>query len=288
MREDEETHSLFERLKHFLSAAPQNQEELLKLLREAQARALIDTDTLGMIEAVLLFAKMRVRDIMLPKSQITCIPESATLNEVVAIVSDSGHSRFPVTGENMDEIIGILHAKDLFACQLLNQADFDLSDLLREATVVPESKRLDLLLREFRSNRNHMAVVVDEYGATSGIVTIEDIIEQIVGDIEDEFDVDEDDWIKAHGSTHCIVKGHTPLEVFNERLNAHFSDEVYDTIGGIVMAGFGCLPRRGESIILDGFEFRVISADARRVRLLDCIDRREHPDDARASSEALL
>lgn len=176
--------------------------------------------------------------------------------------------------DNEDDIIGILHAKDLLRFNGQTEDEFDLSDIIRLATFVPESKRLDVLLSEFRNNRNHMALVVDEYGAVSGFVTIEDVIEQIIGDIEDEFDIDEEAYLKAHGDSQYIIKAHMPIDEFNEQLNCHFSDEIYDTIGGIVMAGFGYLPKRGEIITLDQFEFKVINADARRIKLLSCLDKR--------------
>ncbi|KTD36219.1 Mg2+ and Co2+ transporter CorC [Legionella nautarum] len=271
---EEEQGSLFTRLRQFLQVEPQNKEELIGLLRDAHSRALIDSETLGMIEGVIQFTQMRVRDIMLPKKQMTCISQDAELKEVIEIVTSSGHSRFPVTGTHRDEVIGILHAKDLLRFQAEQNSDFDLQDIIRLTTFVPESKRLDLLLSEFRNNRNHMAIVVDEYGAVSGFVTIEDIIEQIIGDIEDEFDIDEEAYIKAHSDHYYIVKAHTPIEEFNEQLHAHFSDENYDTIGGIVMTNFGYLPKRGEVITIDQFEFKVINADARRIKLLACYDKR--------------
>ena len=274
MNKDDESGSLFTRLWQFLQVEPQNREELIGLLRDAYNRSLIDAETLGMIEGVIQFTQMRVRDIMLPKNQMTCIPQNAKLKEIIEIVTQSGHSRFPVTGTHADEIIGILHAKDLLRFQGDQKSDFDLYDILRLTTFVPESKRLDILLSEFRSTRNHMAIVVDEYGAVSGFVTIEDIIEQIVGDIEDEFDIDEEAYIKAHNDKYYIVKAHTPIEEFNEQLHAHFSDKSYDTIGGIVMTNFGYLPKRGEVITIDEFEFKVISADARRIKLLACYDKR--------------
>ncbi len=257
---------------------PQTQNELLHLLRDAQNRALIDAETLSMIEGVILFAKMRVRDIMLPKKQMVCIPEHATLEEVIHLVTDSGHSRFPVLGSMPDEVIGTLHAKDLLRFQGPNPIDFDLTDIIRHATVVPESKRLDVLLSDFRINRNHMAIVVDEYGAVSGFVTLEDVIEQIIGEIADEFDIDEEAYIKAHGDAHYMLKADTPIDEFNQTLNAHLSNEVYDTIGGIVMARFGHLPGRGEQITIEGFQFMIINADARHIKLLECIDKRgENP-----------
>lgn len=274
MNKEEESGSWFVRLKHFIQGEPQNQEELVSLLREAQIRSLINSETLAMIEGAILFSKMRVRDIMLPKNQMVYINQYDEYKDIIQVVTQTGHSRFPVSGENPNEIIGILHAKDLLGHQSGNPDSFDLLDICRQVTFVPESRRLDSLLSEFRSNRNHMAIVVDEYGEVSGFVTIEDIIEQIVGDIEDEFDIDEDAYIKAHDD-HCyIIKAHTPIEEFNEQLNAEFSDETYDTIGGIVMNNFGYLPTRGEIINIGNFEFKIINADARRIKLLECIDKR--------------
>ncbi len=261
------------RLKQFLQIEPQSKEQLITLLRDAQNRALIDAETLAMIEGVILFSQMKVRDIMLPKKQMACVSEDAELGEVIKIVTQSGHSRFPVT-DNKNDVIGVLHAKDLLRFQAEEDVEFDLQDIVRQATYVPESKRLDILLSEFRSNRNHMAIVVDEYGEVSGFVTLEDIIEQIIGDIEDEFDIDEEAYIKAHGDAHYIIKAHTPIDEFNEQLQTNFSDESYDTIGGIVMTNFGYLPKRGETIVIDQFEFKVINADAMRIKLLECFDLR--------------
>lgn len=274
MSKDDASSSWFSSLKHFLHIEPQNRDELIDLLRDAQSRSLIDTETLNMIEGVIQFAQMRVRDIMLPKKQMTCLSVNDSLASIIETVNSSGHSRFPVTGENKDEIIGILHAKDLLRLRECEDNNFDLDDIIRSAAFVPESKRLDLLLSEFRNNRNHMALVVDEYGTVSGFVTIEDIIEQIIGDIEDEFDVDEETYIKEHANSHFIVKSHTPIEEFNEKMHTDFTDELYDTIGGIVMARFGYLPKRGEVITIEPFEFKVINADARRIKLLSCIDKR--------------
>lgn len=274
MNKDDETHSWFKRLKHFLQGEPQNKEQLITLLRDAHIRSLIDAETLTIIEGAILFAQMKVRDIMLPKKQMTCISQDAELNDIINIVTLSGHSRFPVTGDSLDEIIGILHAKDLLRFQSQDHSSFNLQDIVRQTTFVPESKRLDLLLSEFRSNRNHMAIVVDEYGAVLGFVTLEDIIEQIIGDIEDEFDIDEEAYIKTHTDAHYIIKAHMPIDEFNEQLHAHFSSEAYDTIGGIVMTNFGHLPKRGETITIEQFEFKILNADARRIKLLECFDRR--------------
>ncbi len=274
MNKDDDTLSWFGRLKHFLQIEPQNLEELINLLRHANLKALIDSDTLAMIEGIILLAQMKVRDIMLPKKQMTCLKKDMSMDDALKIVTESGHSRFPVTDTHQQEILGILHAKDLLRFQSQPQNEFNLEDMARQAMFVPESKRLDLLLREFRANRNHMAIVVDEYGETTGFVTLEDIVEQIIGEIEDEFDIDEEISIKRHDHYHYIIKGDTLIEDFNEELDANFSETVYDTMGGIVMASFGCLPKNGESIELHGFEFTVINADARRIKLLECLDKR--------------
>jgi magnesium and cobalt transporter len=274
LNKEEESLTWLARLKQFLQGEPKNQEELVNLLRDAQIRSLINSETLAMIEGALLFSKMRVRDIMLPKNQMVCIKGNEQLRQIIKIVTHTGHSRFPVLNENGDEVIGILHAKDLLRYQDRENDSFDLLDICRQVTFVPESRRLDSLLSEFRSNKNHMAIVVNEYGEVSGFVTIEDIIEQIIGDIEDEFDIDEDAYIKAHDNGHYIVKAHTPIDEFNEQLHTNFSDETYDTIGGIVMNSFGYLPTGGETITIGSLEFRIINADARRIKLLECIKKK--------------
>lgn len=266
--------SWFSRIKQLFNFKPKTKEELIGVLRHAQLQALIDVETLTMIEGVILYSQMKARDVMLPKNQITFISHDQDLHDIIKIVTESGHSRFPVTGENPAEIIGILHAKDLLRFQTQQVDTFDLYDLIRQATFIPESKKLNLLLADFRKNRNHMAIVVDEYGATSGFVTLEDIIEQIIGDIEDEFDIDEESYIKIHGAGHYMIKAHTPIDELNLQLQADFSDEQYDTIGGIVMANFGRLPKRGEIITIDHFEFKIVNADARRIKLLECFDLR--------------
>jgi magnesium and cobalt transporter len=267
------------KLKQYLQGEPQNQEELVSLLRDAQIRALISSDTLAMIEGAIVFSAMRVRDIMLPKNQMVCLSSDDSYASIIQIVTQTGHSRFPVVNANSPEIIGILHAKDLLRFQSENEQDFDLFDICRQVAFIPESKPLDSLLREFRTTRNHMAVVVDEYGEISGFVTIEDVIEQIIGDIEDEFDIDEDAYIKIHDNGHYIIKALTPIEEFNTQIKADFSDASYDTIGGIVMNHFGYLPKRGESISIEGFTFKVINADARKINLLECIDNRDSMDE---------
>ncbi len=275
LNKEEDGGSWFARFKQFLQYEPKNQEELINLLRDAQIRSLINSETLAMIEGSLLISKMRVREIMLPKNQMVCLSQKDDFNHIIQTVTSTGHSRFPVTGDSSDEIIGILHAKDLLRYHQQSLEDFDLPDICRQAPFVPESMPLDTMLREFRSNKNHMAIVVDEYGEVSGFVTIEDVIEQIIGDIEDEFDIDEDAYIKAHGDSQYIIKAHTPIEEFNERLHAQFSDQSYDTIGGIVMNRFGYLPKPGETITIDHFEFKIINSDARRINLMECIDHRK-------------
>ncbi|OGV45013.1 MAG: magnesium/cobalt efflux protein [Legionellales bacterium RIFCSPHIGHO2_12_FULL_42_9] len=275
LNKEDESHSWLMRFKQILQGEPKNKKDLIDLLRDAHDRALIDSETLGMVESVIQLAQLRVRDVMLPKNQMTSVSQDDTLEQVIATVTSSGHSRFPVVGDNPNELTGILHAKDLLRYRMEDAPSFNLHDIIRAATFVPESKRLDLLLREFRSTRNHMALVVDEYGSTSGFITIEDIIEQIIGDIEDEFDIDDETYIKAHGDNHYIVKGHTPISEFNEQLQANFSDQNYDTIGGIVMAQLGYLPECGEVMTIEPFEFKIINADARRIKLMDCFDKRQ-------------
>ncbi|MCX7115922.1 MAG: CBS domain-containing protein [Gammaproteobacteria bacterium] len=261
--------------KNWLHPKPTGQEDLRHYLTHCHEIALINHDTFTMLEGVLEFAPLRVRDILLPKTQMISLAQDATLNDIIQIVSESGHSRFPVTGETSDEIIGILHAKDILRFQTHTPPSFALHDLLRQAFFVPESKRLLTLLGELRKNRTHMAIVVDEYGAISGLVTLEDILEQIIGSIEDEFDVDDEMLIKPHGHGRYTVKGHTPIEVFNEELHTTFSELAFDTIAGIISSALGHLPKRGETLLLNGLQFKIIHADARRIQLLECIDKRQ-------------
>lgn len=272
LNNDDEQSSWLGRIKNFLQTEPQNKDELITLLKDAHGRELIDTESFNMIENIIHFNQLRVRDLMLAKSQMTCLSIDHDLAAMIQIINQSGHSRFPVM--NQDEIIGILHAKDLLRFYHQQPSEINVRDLIRTATFIPESKRIDLLLREFRNSRNHMALVVDEYGIVSGFITIEDIIEQIIGNIEDEFDVDEEMYIKSQGDHYYIVKAHTPIDFFNEQLNANFSDLDYDTIGGIVMTHCGHMPKRGALITIGQFEFKVINADSRRLKLLGCWDKR--------------
>ena len=214
------------------------------------------------------FSEMHVRDIMIPRNQMVVVEENQPLKHIFETVIESGHSRFPAIGDHRDEIIGILHAKDLLKLKINIDEKFDLQDLLRPAVIVPESKRLDVLLKEFRTNRNHMAIVVDEYGSIAGFVTIEDILEQIVGEIEDEFDIDEDAYIKKHSERLYITKGHMPIEEFNAYFDEKFDEHEVDTIAGLVVNAFGYLPKRGETVSIRGYKFKVINADNRRIRLL--------------------
>ena len=241
------------------------------MLRVAKDDKLIKTDSLAMMEGVLQVAEMQVRDIMIPRSQMNVIHENATLQEILPIVSETRHSRYPVVGENRDDIEGIMLAKELLSYSFDENGPqkFDIKDVLRPAYIIPESKRLDILLTEFRSKRNHMAIVVDEYGCVSGLVTIEDVLEQIVGDIEDEFDIDEEESnIKLHSNGEYIIKAQTDIEDFNERLGSDFPDQEFDTIGGLLVNKFGHMPEREETIKMGDFKFTVLNADQRRVHLL--------------------
>ncbi len=252
-----------------LSGEPQNREQLIDLLRDAEKRNLMDAQALAMIEGVLQVGEMQVRDIMVPRAQMVVVKSDSQPDDFIAPVTDSGHSRFPVVGDNRVEVEGILLAKDLIGYYARGEErEFDMDDAMRPAVFIPESKRLNVLLREFRENRNHMAIVVDEYGSVAGLVTIEDVLEQIVGEIDDEHDTEEDSSIRRLGNGEYTVKAITPIEDFNEYFQTDFSDDEFDTIGGVVIKGFGCLPRRGETMRIGGVTFKVLRADKRRVHLL--------------------
>ena len=260
--------SWIDRLTMALLREPQDREQLLAILRDAHRRGLLDSEALAMIEGVLQVSTMRVRDIMVPRSKMVVIEKDANLDEILPIVIESGHSRFPVIGENRDEVVGILMAKDLLPYSFkINDQPLELSAIVRPATYIPESKRLAVLLREFRLTHKHMALIVDEYGGISGLVTIEDVLEEIVGEIEDEYDIDEEPNIKQNTDGTYLVKSLTPIEEFNEYFNADISSEEFDTIGGLIMSKFGYLPKRGDKINLDRYEFRVLNASKRRIRL---------------------
>ncbi len=260
-----------ERIGQLFTSEPKDKKELLQLLREAQQTNLLDRDAVGMIEGVLDVSEMQVRDIMIPRSQMDVIERESSLAELLPVIIDSSHSRLPVIGESKDEVLGIILAKDLLPyAAKSDSADFNLRDLLRPAMVVPESKRLNVMLKEFQTSHNHMAIIVDEYGGVAGLVTIEDVLEQIVGEIEDEHDVDdEDSYILPAGAGHHSVRALTTIEDFNDYFKVNLSDEEFDTIGGLVLNGFGRMPKRGEYVDLEGFRFSVQRADNRRVHLLD-------------------
>ena len=256
-------------LTEFFHADSEESPQLLDLLREAAQRELVDADALNIIYGALQVVDMQARDIMIPRSQMAFVKADARLEEFLPYVIQARHSRFPVVGDSLDDVKGILHAKDILPWLLEDDwDDFDIKDVIRPASVVPESRRLNDLLNEFRSTRNHMAVVIDEYGHVAGVVTIEDVLEQIVGDIEDEHDVDDDSFIKALDDSCYNVKGSTPIEDFNEFFEAAFDDEEFDTIGGIVAKEFGHLPQREETVVIEDYTFKVLNADSRRINLL--------------------
>jgi magnesium and cobalt transporter len=256
--------SLLERISHWLMREPEDREQLIELLHGAYEHNLMDADALAMIEGVLQVSEMRVGEIMIPRAQMDVVDINDPPEVFVPYVIDTAHSRFPVIDKDRDDIIGILLAKDLL--RHYAEADADIRGMLRPAVFIPESKRLNVLLKDFRSNRNHIAIVVNEYGGVSGLVTIEDVLEQIVGDIEDEYDFDEteDNIIPEHEGVFRI-KASTEIEDFNEAVGAQFSDEEFDTVGGLVISRFGHLPKRGESVRFDGFNFSVLRADSRRL-----------------------
>jgi magnesium and cobalt transporter len=267
--ENSSNKSWFDRLSHILHREPQNRQQLMDLLKLASSRDILDAEALMMIEGVLQVSEIQVRDIMIPRSQIVVVDQSAPLKEFLPIIIESQHSRYPVIGENRDEVVGILLAKELLRYTFSGQEDFNIRDILRPAAFVPESKRLNVLLKEFRLNRNHMAIVVDEYGGTSGLITIEDVLEEIVGEIEDEYDIDDiSTYIHKLNDDQYTIKGLTPIEKFNEFFHTHFSDQDFDTIGGLIMQQFGQLPKRGDNIQIENCHFKILHADNRRIRLI--------------------
>jgi len=258
-----------ERLSQAFTGEPSSRTELIELLRSAQHRDLLDVEVLSIIEGALTVSDMQAGEIMIPRSQMTIVRLDMSPEEFLPVIIESGHSRFPVLGDGPDDVVGILMAKDLLPLALQDrQAKFNMRDLLRPCTAIPESKRVNVLLQDFRSTRNHIAIVYDEYGGVSGIVTIEDVLEQIVGDIEDEFDYADEDNIKMHSADNYTVKAQTTLDEFNEVFGCDFSDEEFDTIGGVVIHHFGYLPKRDEKVSVQGFKFKVLNAYNRRIKLL--------------------
>ena len=256
--------SLIDRIAALLLREPEDREDLLALLHAALDRDLLDADALSVIKGALQMSDMLVRDVMVPRAQMDCVSLERSIEEIAGMAVDQGHSRFPVIGEDKDDVLGILLAKDLL--RYFAGRELDLRSMLRPAVFIPETKRLNVLLREFRVSHNHMAIVVDEYGGVAGLVTIEDVLEQIVGDIEDEFDLDEiGDNIRLASNGRYRVTATTAIEDFNTAFATHFSDDEYDTVGGLLMRQFGRLPQRGETVELEGLRFQILRADSRRL-----------------------
>ncbi len=249
---------------------PRDREELLEFLNEACEQGIVDADALAMMEGALEVSETQVRDAMIPRSQMVVVHNDAALEEFLPQMLESGHSRFPVIGEDKDEVVGILMAKDLLPHLASGAEDFDLAGSIRPAVVIPESKRLNVLLRDFRVSRNHMAIVVDEYGGVSGLITIEDVLEEIVGEIDDEYDEEEEALILRIGEDRFQVQALTPIDDFNDLFESELSDDDYGTVGGLLLAEFGRVPEFDDVVIVaDKFEFRVIKADSRRIVTLE-------------------
>ena len=269
--------TLLERLSTLLLREPEDREQLITLLRSAHDHNLLDADGLAMIEGVMQVAEMQARDIMVPRAQMDVIDVNEPPDRFIPLVIETAHSRFPVIGEGKDDVIGILLAKDLLR-YYAGEEEFNVREMLRPAVFIPESKPLNVLLKEFRKNRNHIAIVVDEYGGVAGLITIEDVLEQIVGDIEDEYDFDEaEDNIVQEKRGIYRVKALTEIADFNTAFNTTFSDEEFDTVGGLVLKRFGRVPKRGEQLLIDQWNFRVLRADSRRVYLLQVAKKLDKP-----------
>ncbi len=261
--------SWIERFAVLFSSEPRNRKDLQDVLAVAVENEIIDRDARSIMEGAMEVSDMQARDIMIPRTQMEVIKAECSLEDILPQIINTAHSRYPVVGESLDDICGILLVKDLLP-QILNkdQSEFRIRELLRPAVVVPESKRLNVLLREFRENRNHMAIVIDEYGGVAGLVTIEDVLEEIVGDIEDETDTEDDHFIRKISDDNYFIKALTPIEDFNEYFGSQFSDDDFDTIGGLVIQALGHMPARNETATIDKFEFQVINADQRKIHSL--------------------
>jgi len=260
--------SLLERLSALILREPGDREQLVQLLRSAYSRNLLDADAMSIIEGAMTVSEMQVRDIMVPRAQVDFIDIKEPVESIIPQVISTAHSRFPVIDDNRDDVIGVLLAKDLLR-YYAGEEEFNVREMLRPAVFVPEAKRLNVLLREFRASRNHMAIVVDEYGGVAGLVTIEDVLEQIVGDIEDEYDFDEaSDNILPEQGGRFRVKALTQIADFNAAFDTRFPDEAADTVGGLIIKELGRLPKRGESVVIEGVRFNVLRADSRRVYTL--------------------
>ena len=260
--------SWVDKITHLLTGEPQDLDDLLEILREAREKRLLDTDALSMIQGVLQVSQMRVRDIMIPRAQMVVVPQHANLVDIYPLVIEFCHSRYPVIADDRSNVVGVLLAKDLLA-QVLQNKIATVQEIMRPATIVPESKRLNVLLKELRTNGNHMAIVIDEYGQASGLVTIEDVLEQIVGEIEDEHDDhDDESYIIQRNEFEYMIKALTPIEEFDDYFATAFASDEYDTIGGFIVGELGHMPKKGEILVVDHLRFEVIRADNRRVHLL--------------------
>jgi len=266
------TKGWLDRIYNVFTGEPQNQKQLLDLLKSLQEHQLLGADELAMIEGVLQVDDMQVRDIMIPRGQMIVLEHKDSLPEIIEKITASGHSRFPVIDDDKDDVVGILLAKDLLQLSLDQSQYFEINEYIRPASFIPESKRLNVLLKDFRHNRSHMAMIVDEYGGVSGLITIEDVLEQIVGKIDDEHDEDEEVDIQPHGANRYSVRALTPLPEFNEYFDTSFEIEDIETIGGFLLRQFGHLPQRGEAIEVENLTFKVLNADSRQVHLYQVID----------------
>lgn len=266
---DSSQRSFVERIAQAFGSEPRDRGDILAILEDAHQRSLVDTDSLSMINGVFEVADMQVRDIMIPRAQMVCVEVDAPLEEILDVIIQSGHSRFPVVGESRDEVLGVILAKDLLRLALgADAAGFKIENHMRKAELTPESKRLNVLLRDFRNRRNHMAIVIDEYGGVAGVVTIEDVLERIVGEIDDEHDSEEAANIRSHEDGRFSVRALTPIEEINEELEVDFSDDEFDTVGGLVINAFGYMPTPGESVVLGSYQVTVLAGDKRRIHLL--------------------
>jgi len=259
-----------EKIGKAFSNLPRDRDELITLLQEVSNQGVFDAEVLAMMEGALEVSETQVRDAMIPRSQMVVVHNDSHLDEFLPQILESGHSRFPVVGEDKDEVVGILLAKDLLPHLASGGERFDLSETIRPAVIIPESKRLNLLLRDFRSSRNHMAIVVDEYGGVSGLITIEDVLEEIVGEIDDEYDEEEEALILPVAENRYQVQALTPIDDLNEMFGSELSEDDFGTVGGLLLAEFGCVPEHGDKVVLEGrFEFQVIKADSRRIITLE-------------------
>ena len=259
--------TLIDRIGQFLTGEPQDQDDLLEILKDAEEKHLLDADALSMIEGVLRFSEMQVRDVMVPRIQMNVVPKDAELETIFSLVVEHGNSRFPVIEDDRSKVVGVLLAKDLLSYAIDNK-NMTVEELMRPVSVVPESKRLNVLLNEFRTDRDHMAIVVDEYGLAAGLVTIEDVLEQIVGEIEDEHDNQEEENIQQNSDNRFTLNALTPIDEFNEYFSADIIDDEHETIGGFVIRQLGVMPKKGDSLEHEGFRFEVLHADNRRIFLL--------------------